>query len=319
MPAHVIWSIIRRREEWFRTGKNKGVSYSCRLYGISRKTYYKWWNRYQRSGQDPKSLQDQTRRPKTHPKGSAKKVVEQVIALHKQTGYGPRRLAFYLKRDYNIPISVCGAYKILDRAGLIKRSARKKKRYQSYAQYIRYPGHKVQMDIKYVPKRVGPLRKKAYQFTAMDLYTKLRFVRIYDDKSPANTMDFTKRMLRFFPFKIKRIQTDHGTEFTYSFLDTPKVHPLTRFCQKQGIVHCLSPVATPRYNGQVERSHRTDMEEFYRRAAFKDQRELNQKLLLYLRYYNHSRPHMAINMLTPFEKLRSFQTSMPNLDYRCYL
>jgi transposase InsO family protein len=319
MPAHVIWSLIRRRQEWFELGKRKGVKYSCSYYGISRKTYYKWWNRYQRSGFNPKSLQDRSRRPKMHPKTASKKVVERVIELRKQTGFGARRLVFYLKRDHGIKISVCGVHKILKRAGLIKIVVRKKKRYQSYAQYIRYPGHKIQMDVKYVPKRVGPLRRKEYQFSAIDLYTKLRFLRIYDEKSAYNAVDFTQRMLNFFPFPVKRIQTDHGIEFTYSFLDTPKLHPLTQLCRQKEIVHCLSPVATPRYNGQVERSHRTDMEEFYRRASFKDHQELSQKFFRYLRYYNESRPHMSLDMLTPLQKLKSFKNLNPNLNYRCYL
>jgi transposase InsO family protein len=317
MPAHIIWSIIRRRQEWFRMGKRKGVKHSCLYFGISRKTYYKWWNRYQRSGYAPQSLQDRSRRPKTHPKGATQTMVNLVIQLRKQTGFGARRLIFYLKRDSGVSLSICGAHKILKRAGLIKTYIRRKKKYQSYAQYIYYSGQKVQVDVKYVPKRIG--NRRVYQYSAIDLYTKLRFLRIYDELSAANTVDFIKRMLKFFPFKVKRIQTDHGIEFTYSFLDTPKLHPLDQFCLERNIIHCLSPVATPRYNGQVERSHRTDMEEFYRRAAFKDLTELTQKFLLYLRYYNHSRPHMSINMLTPFQKLKSVLPNLHNLNYRCYL
>jgi transposase InsO family protein len=319
MPKHWNWAVLRRREEWFKFAGRHGVTHACKYFGISRKTYYKWYKRYQASGNQIQSLQDRSRRPQSHPKTAPKEMVNTVIRLRKQTDYGPRRLQFFLERDFSLKISTWGIYKVIDRAGLIKRTTRKKKRYQSYAQYIRYPGHKIQVDVKYVPRNSQLGWTKAYQYSAKDLYTKLRFIRIYDELSAQHTVDFTKRAIQFFPFKIKRLQTDHGIEFTYSFLDTPKVHPLDALCHKKKILHTLSPVATPRYNGQVERGHRTDMEEFYRRLYTKDPKERDYKLLKYLRYYNESRPHMSLGMLTPFEKLKSFKKEPVSLNYECYL
>jgi transposase InsO family protein len=317
MPPHVIWSIIRRRQEWFRLAESKGVAFACRSYGISRKTYYKWWKRYQASGGDPKALQDRSRRPKTSPKTPAEAVVKAVLRLRRHTGYGPRRLQFFLKRDHGLSLSVCGIYKTLNRAGLIVRYARKKKRYQSYALYITFPGQKVQIDVKYVPRKPG--QPQFYHYQAKDLFTKLRFFRTYDELSAQNTVDFVRRCLQFFPFKILCFQTDHGIEFTYVFLDAHREHPLDTFCRAHAIRHALIPVATPRYNGQVERANRTDMEEFYRRASWTSLADLRAKQGLYLRYYNHYRPHMAINMLTPLQKLRSLPSFRnAKLNYRCY-
>jgi transposase InsO family protein len=319
MPTHMLWAVVRRRQEWFRLAERRGVHYTSLYFGISRKTYYKWWNRYRAAGFDPAALQDRSRRPKTHPKTSSQEVVNTVIRLRRHTSYGPRRLQFFLARDHGLRLSVCGVYKILDRAGCIQRQARKKKRFQSYAAYIHTPGQKVQVDVKYVPWQPGqPRTHRLYQYSAKDLFTKLRFIRVYDELTAQNTVDFARRCLRFFPFPIRCFQTDHGIEFTFAFLDTPKEHPFDTFCRQFKIVHKLIPVATPRYNGQVERGHRTDMEEFYRRASFSDQKGLSPKILRYQRYYNEHRPHMAIDMLTPLQKLRSVSGfKNAQLNYRC--
>jgi transposase InsO family protein len=313
----MVWAVIRRRQEWFRMGSTRGVSYACRYYGISRKTYYKWWNRYKDSSFSSKSLQDRSRKPKTNPKTPPEKVVKTVIRFRRHTDYGPRRSQFFLARDFGIHLSVCGIYKIIRRAGLIKRYARKRKRYQSYASYIRFPGQKIQMDVKYVPRKPG--QPQFYQYQAKDLFTKLRFFRVYDELSAQNSADFASRCLTFFPFPIRCFQTDHGIEFTYIFLHSKREHPLDAFCRSHNIHHSLIPVATPRYNGQVERANRTDMEEFYRRADWNGLSSLRQKQLRYLAYYNHHRPHMSLDMLTPLQKLRSlngFENS--SLNYRCY-
>lgn len=174
--------------------------------------------------------------------------------------------------------------------------------------------------MKYVPWSKGQKRsQRLYQYSAKDLFTKIRLIQCYDELSAANTVDFLKRSLKFFPFRVRCFQTDNGMEFTWVFLDTPKEHPVDALCRVQGIKHALIPVATPRYNGQVERGHRTDMEEFYRRSSYLDLKSLAPKIKRYTAYYNHHRPHMAINMLTPLQKLRSvkgYETAQ--LNYRCY-
>lgn len=274
------------------------------------------------SGLRPRSRfpQDRSRRPKTHPRTASPEVVKKVIALRKKTDYGPRRLQFFLGRDEKVSISVFGIYKILNRAGLLKRYARKHKKYQSYAAYIHSPGQKVQVDVKYVPWAKGQKRsQRLYQYSAKDLFTKSRLILCYPELSAQNSVDFLERALRFFPFPIRCFQTDNGIEFTFAFLQTDREHPLDTFCKAHGIKHALIPVAMPRYNGQVERGHRTDMEEFYRRSSYTNLKSLAPKIQRYTAYYNHHRPHMAIDMLTPLQKLRSVKGyENAQLNYRCY-
>jgi hypothetical protein len=100
-----------------------------------------------------------------------------------------------------------------------------------------YPGQRVQVDAKYMPKiRLGdrPEPYKEYQYTAIDDCTRLRFVWVYQELSPANSVDFAFRMLTFFPFPVEEVQTDHRTEFTYIFMPwVNKPHPFEEFLKRK--------------------------------------------------------------------------------------
>jgi transposase InsO family protein len=64
---------------------------------------------------------------------------------------------------------------------------------------------------------------------------------------------------------------------------------------------------TPRLNGEVERSHRVDDQEFYQlidQDGISDDIHLfNQKLREWEDYYNYHRPHRALEGQIPFERL----------------
>ena len=76
----------------------------CGHYGISCKTFYKWYNRYQESGRDFHVLKDRSRHPHSHPRSVPKGVEERVVAMRQKTRYGPKRIAY-------------GVYRVLQRAG----------------------------------------------------------------------------------------------------------------------------------------------------------------------------------------------------------
>ncbi|MCX5831420.1 MAG: integrase core domain-containing protein, partial [Deltaproteobacteria bacterium] len=60
----------------------------------------------------------------------------------------------------------------------------------------------------------------------------------------------------------------------------------------------------PRLNGKVERSHRTDQDEFYQLLTYTDDVDLNEKLATWENYYNLHRPHGGIKGQSPYEKLQ---------------
>ena len=61
---------------------------------------------------------------------------------------------------------------------------------------------------------------------------------------------------------------------------------------------------TPQLNGKVERSHRSDQQEFYQLLSYKGDVDLEAKLDEWERFYNFARPHGAHNGQTPYEALR---------------
>ena len=104
---------------WFKRYEEVGnVSRVCKEFGISRKTFYKWWPHYAKEGLP--GLKDRSKRPKSHPKTVPEEIARLIVKLRHKSRYGPRRLAFYLKRDYQLNLSVYGVHRVLVRAGLVK-------------------------------------------------------------------------------------------------------------------------------------------------------------------------------------------------------
>jgi transposase InsO family protein len=75
--------------------------------------------------------------------------------------------------------------------------------------------------------------------------------------------------------------------------------------EDKGIRHVYIKPRTPQLNGKVERSHRSDQEEFYQMLTYKDDVDLNRKLEEWENFYNYNRPHGAFNGKTPYEVLKS--------------
>lgn len=136
-----------------------------------------------------------------------------------------------------------------------------------------YPGERIQMDVKYVPTKclVNELfDKKLYQYNAIDEYTRLRYLEIFDEKSTYSSTQFLKNLIKYFPFDIKTIRTDNGTEFTNRLANTTNPQPtlFEKELKECRIAHGYIKPYTPRHNGKVERSHRKDNERFYNVKTF---------------------------------------------------
>jgi transposase InsO family protein len=274
------------------------VSQTCRYYGISRPTFYKWKQRYEAQG--PQGLRDRSSRPHRSPHATNAEIVGKVIYLRQSYHFGPVKIAMYLKRYHEVTISPSGVWKILSRLDLnrLPSSQRYKSRQQRWKRYEQpQPGHRVQVDVKFLSP-VGAGGKKFYQFTAIDDCTRLRVLRAYPRCNQQTAIQFLDYLLARFPFRVDVIQTDNGAEFASQF----HYHVLDR-----GIRHAYIKPATPRLNGKVERSHRIDQEEFYRMldGVVVDDAELfNDRLKEWEEFYNCHRPHGGLDGQTPYERLR---------------
>jgi len=161
------------------------------------------------------------------------------------------------------------------------------------------PGDRVQIDVKFL-NRLAFAGKRYYQFTAIDDCTRYRVLRIYDHNTVKSAADFVNKVRNVLPFAVKQVQTDNGTEFGEQF---------TWHLADLGIDHRKTRIRSPEENGKVERSHRTDEEEFYRPRQFVSIHHCMRLLSQWEKEYNEKRPHMALKGKTPkqylAEKLKS--------------
>ena len=172
------------------------------------------------------------------------------------------------------------------------------------------------MDIKYVPYRIKG--RQFYQYTIIDENTRMRYLEWHDSIWVKTVVDVLKRSKTYFRFRIDSVQTDNGIEFTFNYTakltaenKEPVEHPLDVYCKTARIRHKLIPPGEKEINGKVERSHRTDDEEFYRRhAKFKSLNELRSHGLSWMNDYNFKRKHWGIGKITPAqfraERLKMF-------------
>jgi len=108
---------------------------------------------------------------------------------------------------------------------------------------------------------------------------------------------------KVFPFRIQRIQTDNGTEFTYKYISDTEQCPFDVALQEAGIEHILILPRTPWHNGKVERSHRNDQRYFYDWEKFTSVENLNNKLKDHLHWSNR-KPMRTLDSKSPVELLR---------------
>ena len=197
-------------------------------------------------------------------------------------------------------------------------------------------GVKMQMDVKYVPRecyrgeaqiRLESSNARFYQYTMIDETTRERFLYPYNELSARATKDFVQRALVYFGYLPHIIQTDNGGEFT-NRKDCKKIHVLDELLGKLRIKHQLIRAYTPRHNGKVERSHRTDGESFYKTMTFETYDELKEKMQAWNIRYNN-RPHSSLRnkegkrvWFTPLQKraelmavLKAGQANVPRVRF----
>jgi transposase len=86
---------------------------TCRYFGISRQTFYKWINRYNKYGEI--GLYDRSNKPKTSPRATSKEVVSKVLYLRQNYHFGAGRISYYLERYHQIKIATSTVHEILKR------------------------------------------------------------------------------------------------------------------------------------------------------------------------------------------------------------
>jgi len=275
-----------------RTGQ---VSKTCRYFGIGRASFYRWKRAYERDGED--GLANAKPIPKSSPNQTPVEVEEKVLHLRRKYHLGPERIMWYMARYHAVRMSDATIYRTLKRHGLnrLPRGTRLRKIHtKRYNKQV--PGHHIQMDVKFltfIGKNDQKVRR--FQYTAIDDATRVRALKVYKRHTQANAIDFVNHIIDKFPFRIREIRTDNGHEFQAKF---------HWHVEDLGIRHAYIKPSSPQLNGKVERSHRSDSQEFYQLLTYKGDVDLEERLDEWERFYNFHRPHGAFKGKTPYEALR---------------
>lgn len=263
-----------------------GVTKAARRYNTNRKFVYRQLEKYDGT---VRSLALKSRRPHSHPNSHTEEeleLIKKVYSRYKCDGLAEVYVQL-VKRGYKRSYG-----SMLKQIRKFPKEEIKLRKGYTKDEEIRgkYPGDKVQVDIKYVPKECllfDTIDKKYYQITAIDEFSRKRILEIVDEKGVTNTSRFIRKLEERMELKINTIQTDNGPEFVNNQIDTnqPTLFELT--LAELGMNHRRTRAYSPWQNGKVERSHKIDGERFYSRNEFTSVEDLKKKLKRYNSRYNN--------------------------------
>lgn len=311
----------QKRLAWFDYYRAHGrnAALTCRYFGISRQTFYRWKRRY--DPENLRTLEARSHRPhrRRQPTWTAAQA-EQVRRLRERyPRWGKDKLAVLLRRQgWSVSVSMVGRLLTqLRRRGVLSapRLLRVKRRRGTvprpwalrkptdYA--VARPGDLVQVDTMDLRPAPGVVLK---QFTARDMVSRWDVIEVHHRATSSAAALFLETLQRRSPFPLRALQVDGGSEFAALF---------EALCQQRGIRLFLLPPRSPKLNGRVERANRTHTEEFYEITPCPlSLTQLNQELLAWERTYNTVRPHQSLGYLTPQEFLA--QSSPHRKELQCH-
>jgi transposase InsO family protein len=300
--------IATERERWLNLHLKGGLTVKelSNRSGFSRDTLHRWKREYLRCGLD--GLKEKSRAHRWHPKTTLHEIVARIREIRQETRFCSAKIKLRLEKE-GIRMSSRGVHRVLKREGLV-RTKKRIPRKDIWIPRSSVPGEVVEVDVAFMRKFRG---NWLYQFTAIDSCTRWRYLWTTPEQSNRTSVIFLERLIKKAPFAIKGIKTDNGSIFTNRYTGyaksadplRPKLHVFDRICRKHGIVHYLIDPGKPQQNGKVERSHRTDREEFWNRIKFNSLSELKRKQSVYANWYNNEREHLGIGGKTPMELLKS--------------
>jgi transposase InsO family protein len=291
------------RQSLMKYAKKYGVSRASRKYNKSRSYIYFWKARWDGSVE---SLACQSKRPHSHPNQHTEAELKLIQDMHRRNPkLGLIELWHRLrKRSYTRrPESL---YRVMRKMGMFSDAPLKKSYSPKPYEQMTHPGERVQVDVKVVPRKcIADPELRLFQYTAIDEFTRLRFLAAYPEQSTYSSADFLKKLVKWYArrgIRVECVQTDNGFEFTNRFSNSKRDIP-TLFeatATKLGIRHKLIRPYTPRHNGKVERSHRENQKRFYSCHCFYSLDDFSKQLAAHNSRSNNL-PMRPLSWLSPSE------------------
>lgn len=296
--------VAKQRLKWFDYYQAHGqnAALTCRYFGISRQTFYRWQRRY-----DPRCLvflEDRTHRPRHVRQPTWSQALATAVRTLREVNprWGKDKLSPLLQaQGWTVSVSMVG--RILTHLktmgqlqqplspGVTRRRRRVARPYalrkpRDYS--VTQPGDLVQVDTMDLRPLPGLILK---QFTSRDMVSRWDVLSVGRTATAAAATRFLEALIARSPYPIRAIQVDGGSEFMAGF---------EQACQQRGIRLFVLPPRSPKLNGCVERANRTHAEEFWDcYDGDLDMVTAQAALLAWEQRYNTYRPHQALGYLTP--------------------
>ena len=261
---------MKYRQSLMKYAEKYGVSKASRKYNKGRSYIYFWKARWDGSVE---SLACQSRRPHHHPNQHTEEELKLIRDMRRRNPtLGLPELWYRMKqRGYaRRPESL---FRVMRKLGMTSPPKPQTVYVPKPYEQMTHPGQRLQIDVKVVPLCcLANPEQRLFQYTAIDEYSRLRFLGAYPEQSTFSSADFLEKAVHWFKRRgitIECVQTDNGSEFTNRFTasrDKPSLFENT--AERLGIRHKLIRPYTPRHNGKVERSHREDQKRFYSAHRF---------------------------------------------------
>ena len=310
--------------EYLKTN-NRNISEAALIFGINRTVVYDIIKK-EREG----DLKDRSRAPKHQPRKTPAAIEDKVIEVKNKTRLGPERLSRYLKQHEGISVPP-GTVRHIIRRNKKKinyhlRSYRVRKEKREFIDwYSARPFEIVQVDLKYIRDHKALSREQIihldrydipnYQWGALDVNSRFKLIGYSREKSWTNGLCWylwVISWLRSHGVKASIVFTvDNGEEFGGK--SWMKVAELRKLIRGFGCRLIQNHKGHCEENAHLERSHRTDDDEFYipRALAIKSETGLLNEAMGYIYYYNNLREHSSLNYQTPFSYLK---TQLADID-----
>ena len=269
----------------------------CRCYGISRKTGYKWLDRYARLG--PDSLADRSHRPAACPHATAPAVIREILALRRTWRWGARKLYELLCEAHpgeSVP-AIPTIHRILVRHGRVRRRRRSRVRAHPGSPQTPITGPNVVWSVDFKGQFKLGTGRYCYPLTIQDAYSRyLLACEGLEGPLLAPTQQVFRRLFRTYGLP-ERIRSDNGQPFASCALG--RLSQLSVWWLRLGIRPELIEPARPQQNGRHERMHRDLKAETTRPAAAASMGAQQRRFDHFRRTYNEVRPHEALRQRRP--------------------
>ncbi len=291
------------RQSLMKYAENYGVSRASRKYNKSRSYIYFWKTRWDGTVQ---SLACQSRRPHSHPNQHTEAELKLIRDMRRRNpDIGMVELWHRLRlRGYTrCPESL---FRVMRKLGLFPQAEKKPVYKPKPYEQMTYPGQRVPVDVKVVPRRcIADQELRLFQYTAIDEFTRLRFLGAYPEQSTYSSADFLKKLVKWYArrkIRVECVQTDNGFAFTNRFSNSKRDLPalFEQTAALPGTRHKLIRPYTSRHNGKVERSHREDHKRFYSCHKFYSLNGFNKQFTVHNRRSNNF-PMRPLHWLSPAE------------------